>query len=173
MKWIIGTVVLSTFVLVVSSCSTTGNASKQKEEKYDYVGGYSGEDKVIVKDDQASIHSDRNAVSEYTKTVDTINAERQKVEGDLAGLALCRRKKARAKGVEVQEGPLTVPCMRKVVLDRDKSGEDLMQVNGKLVLRKKDDFKSMLEESRACLEQMVNMREKARESYMLEDCDNL
>jgi hypothetical protein len=155
----------------VSGCSSTGNASKQKEETYDYVGGYSGEDKIIVKDDQASIHSDRGAVSEYTKTVDTINFERQKVEGDLAGLAICRRNKARAKGIDVQEGPLTVPCMKKVVTDRDRAGDDLMQVKGKLVLRKKDDFKSRLDESRACLEQMVNVAEKARESYMLEECD--
>jgi hypothetical protein len=171
MRRILGLICAGSLLSVQSGCSTMGNASKQKEETFDYVGGYSGEDKVIVKDDQASIHSDRNAVYEYTKTVDTINAERQKVEGDLAGLALCRRKKARAKGVEVQEGPLTVPCMRKVVLDRDKAGDDLMQVNGKLVLRKKDDFKARLDESRACLEQMVNMRDKARESYMLEECD--
>jgi hypothetical protein len=157
----------------LSGCSTPGNAPKQKEEKYDFVGGYTGDDRVIVKGDSATLHSDRNAVAEYTKTVDTINAERQKVESDLAGLALCRRTKAREKGVEVEEGPLTVPCMKKVVTDREKAGEDLMQVNGKLVLRKKEDFKSRLDEARACLDQMTSVRDKSRESYMLDECDKV
>lgn len=157
----------------ITACSTPGNAPKEKEEKYDFVGGYTGDDRVIVKGDSASLHSDRNAVAEYTKTVDTINAERQKVESDLACLALCRRSKAREKGVDVEEGPLTIPCMKKVVTDREKAGDDLMQVNGKLVLRKKDDFKARLEEARSCLDQMISVRDKSRESYMLDECSKL
>jgi hypothetical protein len=173
MKLTIG-VALAVFVGgSITSCSTSGNAPKEKEEKYDFVGGYTGDDRVIVKGDSASLQSDRNAVAEYTKTVDTINAERQKVESDLAGLALCRRTKAREKGVEVEEGPLSIPCMKKVVNDREKAGDDLMQVNGKLVLRKKEDFKARLEESRACLDQMISVRDKSRESYMLDECAKL
>lgn len=161
------------FGAAFSSCSTPGNAPKAKEEKYDFVGGYSGDDRVLVKGDNAELQSDRNAVAEYTKTVDTINAERQKVESDLAGLALCRRTKAREKGVEVEEGPLTVPCMKKVVTDRERAGDDLVQVKGKLVLRKKEDFKARLDEARACLDQMISVRDKARESYMLDECSKL
>jgi hypothetical protein len=157
----------------ITSCSTPGNAPKEKEEKYDFVGGYTGDDRVIVSGDSASLHSDRNAVAEYTKTVDTINAERQKVESDLSGLALCRRTKARAKDVEVEEGPLNIPCMKKVVTDRERAGDDLVQVKGKLVLRKKEDFKARLDEARACLDQMVSVRDKARESYMLEECSKV
>lgn len=173
MKLTFGVALAILFSGSISSCSSTGNAPKEKEEKYDFVGGYSGDDRVIVKGDSASLHSDRNAVAEYTKTVDTINAERQKVESDLAGLALCRRTKAREKGVEVEEGPLTIPCMKKVVTDREKAGDDLMQVNGRLVLRKKDDFKARLEEARACLDQMISVRDKSRESYMLDECAKL
>ena len=173
MRFSLGMALACYMSFMFSSCSTPGNAAKQKEEKYDFVGGYSGDDKVIVQDDKASLHSDRNAVAEYTKTVDTINGERQRVEADLTGLALCRRAKARDKGVDVQEGPLTIPCMKKVVNDRDKAGEDLVQVSGKLVLRKKDDFKARLDESRTCLEQVNNARDKARESYMLEECEKV
>jgi hypothetical protein len=63
--------------------------------------------------------------------------------------------------------------MKKVVTDREKAGDDLMQVNGKLVLRKKEDFKSRLEEARACLDQMTGVRDKSRESYMLDECDKI
>ena len=156
----------------LSACSSSGNASKNSEVKYDYVAGYSGEDKVIITDDNASIHSDRDAVKEYTLAVDTINGERQRVEGDLAGLVLCRKKQAAAKGITVPVGPLTVPCMEKAVMERDRAGEDLMQVQGKLVLRKKDDFKARLDESRSCLAQVVSVRDKARQDYMLEGCDS-
>lgn len=173
MKFKLGMALAFYMGVTLYGCSTPGNAPKNKEEKYDFVGGYSGEDRVIVKGDNAAIQSDRDAVAEYTKTIDTINAERQKVESDLAGLALCRRSKAREKGVEVEEGPLTIPCMKKVVTDRERAGDDLMQVNGKLVLRKKEDFKARLEESRACLDQMVSVRDKARESYMIDECAKL
>lgn len=159
-------------VLMFIRCSTTSNnAAKHEEIKYDYVAGYSGDDQIIVKDESASIHSDRDAVGEYTTTVSTINGERQRVEADLAGLALCRKAKAEVKGVLVKEGPLNVPCMKKVVMDRERAGEDLMQVKGKLVLRKKDDFKSRLDEARACLDESVAARDRAREDYMLEGCD--
>jgi hypothetical protein len=158
--------------LAISACTSTGNASKNSEVKYDYVAGYSGDDKVIVKDDNASIHSDRDAVREYTLTVDTISGERQRIEGDLASLVLCRKEQAEAKGVAVEPGPLTLPCMEKVVTDRDRVGDDMMQVNGKLVLRKKDDFKARLDESHTCLTQLVSVRSKARQDYMLEGCDH-
>lgn len=162
---------LMVIAALTAKCSSTGNAEKNSEVKYDYVAGYSGDDKVIVKDDNASIHSDRDAVTEYTRTVGAINGDRQKIESDLAGLALCRKAQAAAKGIVVKEGPLTVPCMKKVVVDRDRAGEDLIQVKGKLVLRKKDDFKARLDEARACLEEAVAARDKAREDYMLEECD--
>ena len=159
-------------MLAVAACSSSGNAPKNSEIKYDYVAGYAGEDKVIVNDDSASVYSDRDAVREYTQTVDAINGERQRVEGDLAGLVLCRKQQAAIKGIVVPPGPLTVPCMEKVVTDRDRSGEDLMQVKGKLVLRKKGDFKERLDESKACLAQVVSVRDKARQDYMLEDCES-
>lgn len=162
---------LAVFALMFVRCSTTGNAEKNSEMKYDYVAGYAGDDQVIVQGDNASIHSDRSAVSEYTTTVNTINADRQRIEGDLAGLAMCRKAKAEAKGILVKEGPLSVPCMKKVVTDRDRAGDDLIQVKGKLVLRKKDDFKSRLDAARACLDEAVAVRDKAREDYMLEGCD--
>jgi hypothetical protein len=165
MKSFISTVLVAS----LTSCAT-GNAPKNSEIKYDFVAGYSGEDKVIVADDSASVYSDRDAVREYTVTVDTINGERQRVEGDLAGLALCRRDQAAAKGVAVQHGPLTIACMKKVVTERDRAGEDLMQVKGKLVLRKKDDFKARLDEARSCLDQLISVRDKSRQDYMLEDC---
>lgn len=158
--------------LAIASCSTTEkNAKEQPEVKYDYIAGYSGDDKVIVEGENATIHSDRDAVAEYTTTVSTINGERQRVEADLAGLALCRKARAEAKGILVKEGPLAVPCMKKVVVDRERAGEDLMQVKGKLVLRKKDDFKARLDEARACLNESNNARDRAREDYMLEGCD--
>lgn len=156
----------------IVGCTSTGkNAKEESAISYDYVAGRTGEDQVIVKDENASIHSDRDAVNEYTTTVNVINADRQRVESDLAGLALCRKANAEAKGVFVKEGPLTVPCMKKVVQDREKSGEDLIQVDGKLVLRKKDDFKARLEEATACLREANAVRDKAREDYMLEGCD--
>lgn len=153
-------------------CSTTEKNAKEKEEvKFDYIAGYSGDDKVIVTGENAEIHSDRDAVYEYTTTVSAIDGERQRIESDLAGLALCRKARSEIKGIFVKEGPLNVPCMRKVVVDRERSGEELMQVNGKLVLRKKDDFKARLDEARACLAESVNIRDRAREDYMLEGCD--
>jgi len=159
-------------MMILGSCSTTPkNAKEQEEVKYDYVAGYSGDDKVIVEGENASIHSDRDAVHEYTVTVNSINADRQRIESDLAGLALCRKAKSEAKGILVKEGPLSVPCMKKVVMDRERAGEDLMQVKGKLVLRKKDDFKTRLDASRACLDEINAVRDKAREDYMLEGCD--
>lgn len=165
--------VVSMFVATIMfvRCSTTGNAEKNSEMKYDYVAGYSGDDQVIVQGDNAAIHSDRSAVNEYTTTVNTINADRQRIESDLAGLALCRKAKSEAKGILVKEGPLSVPCMKKVVMDRDRAGDDLIQVKGKLVLRKKDDFKARLDSARACLDESVAVRDKAREDYMLEGCD--
>jgi hypothetical protein len=157
-------------VLALQACSTTGNAPKGNEMKVDFVAGYSGEDRVIVADDNASIHSDRDAVKEYSSTVNVLNVSRQEVNGDLSGLAMCRRKKAEVKGVDVAVGPLSVPCMTKVVMDHERAGTDLMQVKGKLVLRKKDDFKARLEEANACVDQMNDIRSKAREAYMLEGC---
>jgi len=158
-------------ITVLSGCSTTsGNAPKSSEVKVDFVAGYSGEDRIIVSDDNAMVHSDRNAVREYTSTVDTINLARQAVEGDLVGLALCRKYKAEQKDIVVKEGPMSVPCMKKVVLDHDRAGNDLVQVNGKLVLRKKDDFKSRIEEARACLDTFTEIRDQSREAYMLEGC---
>ena len=154
----------------LSGCSTNGNAPNNSEIKPDFVAGYSGEDRVIVTDDNASIHSDRDAVREYTSTVNTINGSRQAVDSDLVGLVLCRKFKAEGQNMLIKEGPMTVPCMQKVVLARDRAGTDLIQVNGKLVLRKKDDFKSRLDEAHACLDQMVEVRDKARQDYMLERC---
>ena len=164
-------VIAGILIAFIAGCTTTSNnAPKNTEMKVDSVAGYSGRDRVIVSEDNALIHSDRDAVREYTQTVDTINNSRQAVEADLTDLVLCRKKKAEIKGIAVKEGPMTVPCMEKVVVDRDRSGEDLMQVNGKLVLRKKDDFKGRLEESRTCLDQMNSIRDKARQDYMLEGC---
>ncbi len=163
-------IVVLTSMVVFQSCTTTGNARKEDKMEFDYVAGYSGDDKVIVKDDKASVHSDRDAVGEYTKTVDTINNQRQLVEGDLVGLNRCRQKTAEDKGMQVSDGPLTVDCMETVVNKRDRAGEDLIQVEGKLVLRKTDDFKARFEEARNCLDQMVRIRDMARKSYNLEGC---
>lgn len=152
-------------------CTTTGNAPKGEEVKYDYVAGYTGDDKVIVSDDDATLHSDRDAVAEYTKTVDTINSQRQLVEADLFGINACRKRAAAAKKMKISDAPLKVECMAEVVNKRDSAGGDLVQVNGKLVLRKKDDFKARLEEAQSCLTQMIRVRDMARESYNNENCD--
>jgi hypothetical protein len=152
-------------------CTTTGNAPKGEDVKYDYVAGYAGEDKVLVSDDDATLHSDRDAVAEYTKTVDTINSQRQLVEADLFGINACRKRAAAEKKMKVSDAPLKVECMAEVVNKRDSAGGDLVQVNGKLVLRKKDDFKARLEEAQSCLTQMIRVRDMARESYNNEDCD--
>ncbi|MCX6117566.1 MAG: hypothetical protein NT027_08500 [Proteobacteria bacterium] len=161
---------IATSAFILNSCTTTGNARKEEKVEYDYVAGRSGEDQVIVKDDNASVHSDRDAVTEYTKTVDTINNQRQLVESDLVGLNRCRMKNAEEKGIQVSEGQLTVDCMETVVNKRDRAGEDLVQVDGKLVLRKTDDFKARFEEARNCLNQMVRVRDMARKSYNSEGC---
>lgn len=157
-------------VYVSAGCSTPGNAKKAEEVKYDYVAGQSGADKVIVTDDNASLHSDRDAVKEYSQTVDTINNQRQLVENDLIDINRCRKKVAALKGGQISDGPVKVDCMAEVVRQRDRAGDDLVQVEGKLVLRKKDDFKTRYDEAKTCLDQMVRVRDMARESYNAEDC---
>ncbi|MCX6124155.1 MAG: hypothetical protein NTV34_05320, partial [Proteobacteria bacterium] len=101
------------FVLLAhaSSCSTPGNAKKAEELKYDFVAGHTGEDRVIVSGDNASLTSDRNAVQEYTKTVDTINDQRQIIEGDLVGLNNCRKRNAAAKNIQLTDAPTKLDCM--------------------------------------------------------------
>jgi hypothetical protein len=168
---LLSAIIGSAVVLVSVSCTTTGNAKKEEKMEYDYVAGNTGGDKVIVKDDNAIVHSDRDAVNEYTRTVDTINNQRQLVESDLVGLNKCRQRRAEEKGVAVSDGPLSVDCMEDVVNKRDRAGNDLVQVDGKLVLRKKDDFKTRYDEAKTCLDQMIHVRDMARKSYNLEGCD--
>lgn len=158
-------------VVIFNSCTSPGNAKKVEEVKYDYEAGRSGEDKVLLKDDNAIVHSDRNAVQEYNKTVDLINNQRQVVEGDLVALNTCRKRQAAAKNMQVSEGQLKVECMAEVVKRRDSAGTDLVQLNGKLVLRKQDDFKERYDQATSCLDQMTRVRDMAREAFNTEDCD--
>jgi hypothetical protein len=161
----------SLVVLVTASCATKPTVREAEEIDIDYVAGSTGDDKVIKSDGGAYMYSDRPAVQNYNTTVDAI--EHSSVEGDVAAWAACQRALNAKRNVHSDVSDAAPPCRDKVIQERHKAGTDMVDAQGKLVVRKKIDFTAANQDAQTCLDTIIVLQKELKKKYHAENCDDV
>lgn len=158
-------------LLVIQGCSTKGNVRQAEEVKVDYVAGSAGEDKIIKSDGNAFMFSDRPAVQNYNITVDAI--EHSSIEGDVAAWAACQRAINSKRSTYSDISDSAPPCRDKVIQERHKAGTDMVDAQGKLVVRKKIDFNLANQDAQTCLDTIIVLQKDVKKKYHAANCDQV
>lgn len=162
---------LSSTAIIFTACSTNGPIKEAEEIKVDYVAGSTGDDKVIKSGNNAYMYSDRPAVLNYNITVDAI--EHSSIEGDVSAWASCQRAMNSKRKAYAEVSDNAPSCRDRVIEERSRAGGDLVDANGKLVIRKKVDFNAALNDAQACLDEIVKVQRDIKKKYHANDCEDV
>jgi hypothetical protein len=165
-KFVLGLIPVA--VMVIQGCTNKDKVRQAEEVKVDYVAGSTGDDKVIKSEGNAFMYSDRPAVQNYNITVDAI--EHSTVEGDVAAWAACQRAINKKRQTYADISDNAPPCRDKVIQERHRAGTDMVDAQGKLVVRKKIDFNLANQDAQTCLDTIIALQKDLKKKYSAESC---